>query len=160
MYHCIVEDIVTIINAVKNLVDATEEETAGNPLLHHCHQRSKKPVDTMGNTDGNQRAIHLYTTIINAVKKLVVAMGDTEDESEGDPFVHEHHRCSEKTSGRNIRKRWESGEIHLCTTIIDAVKILVDEMGNTEGESGVIHLYTTIVDEQGKTSGRSGRHRR
>ena len=64
------------------------------------------------------------------------AVGDTEDESEGDPFVHEHHQCSEKTSGHNGRNRWESWEIHLCTTIIDAVKILVDKMGDTEGESG------------------------
>ena len=95
---------------------------------------------------GNQRAIHLYTTIIDAVEKLVVAMGDTEDESEGDPFVHEHHWCIEKTSGRNGRNRWESGATHLWTTIIDAVKILVDTIQDTDGNQGVIHLCTTIID--------------
>ena len=63
-------------------------------------------------------------------------MGDTEDESEGDPFVHEHHRYSEKLVDEMAETDGESGAIHLCTTIIDAVKILVDEMGDTEGESG------------------------
>ena len=57
----------------------------------------------------NQRVIHLYTNIIDAVKKLVDTMAETDGESEA---------------------------IHLCATIIDAVKILVDEMGDTEGESG------------------------
>ena len=83
----------------------TEEESEGHPLGHHHHQCCKKLVDEMGDTDGNQGVIHLCTTIIDAVKKLVEEMGNTEGESEGNPLVHHHHRCSGKTSGSNGRHR-------------------------------------------------------
>ena len=141
LYHCIVEEIITIINAVKNLDDTAEEETevihfyttvintvktSGHNGKHRwgirgrftCTPPSLTQWKTSGCNGRHSRRIRGWSICTQTSLmqwKSSGHLGRNRWESEGNPLVNHHCWHSEKTSGRNGRHRRGTRGPSTCT---------------------------------------------